>query len=261
MHYSTAVDVWSCGCIMAELLTGQVLFPGNGEFDAMSRIWKLLGTPNDSTWPGYRTLGNADKVRVVSDPGGTEGSCEVRTCGECCDLVDIGEGRSIVVSWDDVWPAIYLAQVQSDLCAGSRLQTAWFCADQSGVSPAAAQPPAREVSPLLWPSGPRGVWNTLRPRAGPVEEAADAGSQEAHLCQGCCVPSLVSICLQPGLLSGAADWVVLMSDLVLSSRGASKLDSDSSGSASSPLAAMPLRCQSRGSTSTQDTCLPFCTWS
>ena len=62
MHYSTAVDVWSCGCIMAELLTGQVLFPGNGEFDAMSRIWKLLGTPNDTIWPGYRTLGNADKV-------------------------------------------------------------------------------------------------------------------------------------------------------------------------------------------------------
>ena len=28
MHYSTTVDVWSCGCIMAELLTGKALFPG-----------------------------------------------------------------------------------------------------------------------------------------------------------------------------------------------------------------------------------------
>ena len=72
MHYSTAVDVWSCGCIMAELLTGQVLFPGNGEFDAMNRIWKLLGTPNETVWPGYKTLGNADKVRS-----------ELRTPAEC----------------------------------------------------------------------------------------------------------------------------------------------------------------------------------
>ena len=29
MHYTTTVDVWSCGCIMAELLTGRTLFPGN----------------------------------------------------------------------------------------------------------------------------------------------------------------------------------------------------------------------------------------
>ena len=193
MHYSTAVDVWSCGCIMAELLTGQVLFPGNGEFDAMSRIWKLLGTPNDSIWPGYRTLGNADKVCIMSEQIDAEGRCDVRTCGKCCDLMDIGEGRSIAVSWDDAWPAIYLAQVQSDLCAGSRLQTAWFCADQPGVSPAAAQPSAREVSPLLRPPGPRGVWNTLRPRPGPAEEAADSGPYEADLCQGRCFSPLVGL--------------------------------------------------------------------
>ena len=28
MHYDEKVDMWSVGCIMAELLTGQVLFPG-----------------------------------------------------------------------------------------------------------------------------------------------------------------------------------------------------------------------------------------
>ena len=83
MHYSTAVDVWSCGCIMAELLTGQVLFPGNGEFDAMSRIWKLLGTPNDTIWPGYRTLGNADKVWRAAAPGPT-GSSFPDCCWQAC---------------------------------------------------------------------------------------------------------------------------------------------------------------------------------
>ena len=28
MRYTQTVDVWSCGCIMAELLTGRTLFPG-----------------------------------------------------------------------------------------------------------------------------------------------------------------------------------------------------------------------------------------
>ena len=29
MHYSQTVDIWSVGCIMAELLTGRPLFPGD----------------------------------------------------------------------------------------------------------------------------------------------------------------------------------------------------------------------------------------
>lgn len=62
MKYSTAVDNWSCGCIMAELIANKVLFPGVGEFDQMSRIWQLLGTPNETVWPGYKKLGNCDKV-------------------------------------------------------------------------------------------------------------------------------------------------------------------------------------------------------
>jgi serine/threonine protein kinase len=35
--YSTAIDVWSLGCIMAELLLGEVLFKGNGELDQMDK--------------------------------------------------------------------------------------------------------------------------------------------------------------------------------------------------------------------------------
>ena len=62
MRYSTAVDNWSCGCIMAELISNKVLFPGVGEFDQMSRIWQLLGTPNETVWPGYKKLGNCEKV-------------------------------------------------------------------------------------------------------------------------------------------------------------------------------------------------------
>eukprot|EP01084_Bolivina_argentea_P285290 489201_1 len=34
--YSTPIDIWSIGCILAELLTGNVLFPGDGEFAQIS---------------------------------------------------------------------------------------------------------------------------------------------------------------------------------------------------------------------------------
>ncbi|XP_070557685.1 mitogen-activated protein kinase 14B-like isoform X2 [Ptychodera flava] len=47
MHYSQTVDIWSVGCIMAELLTSRTLFPGCDHIDQLVRIMKLVGTPND----------------------------------------------------------------------------------------------------------------------------------------------------------------------------------------------------------------------
>jgi serine/threonine protein kinase len=60
--YSTAVDIWSLGCIMAELLTKKTLFGGNGELDQIDKIFKILGSPNEEIWPGYKELGNVQKV-------------------------------------------------------------------------------------------------------------------------------------------------------------------------------------------------------
>ena len=54
--YSTAVDVWSLGCIFAEMLTKKPLFPGDSEIDQLFRIFRLLGTPDDSMWPGVTQL-------------------------------------------------------------------------------------------------------------------------------------------------------------------------------------------------------------
>lgn len=56
-HYSTAIDMWSVGCIMAEMvMSGQPLFPGDSEIDQIFKIFKILGTPNESTWPGVSQL-------------------------------------------------------------------------------------------------------------------------------------------------------------------------------------------------------------
>ncbi|KAK9989577.1 hypothetical protein SO802_029816 [Lithocarpus litseifolius] len=55
-HYSTPVDVWSVGCIFAEMVNQRALFPGDSEIDELFKIFRVLGTPNDNTWPGVTSL-------------------------------------------------------------------------------------------------------------------------------------------------------------------------------------------------------------
>jgi len=44
-EYTTAIDMWSVGCVLAELLIGQPLFPGESGVDQLVEIIKILGTP------------------------------------------------------------------------------------------------------------------------------------------------------------------------------------------------------------------------
>uniref|UniRef100_A0A6Q2WQ43 cyclin-dependent kinase n=1 Tax=Esox lucius TaxID=8010 RepID=A0A6Q2WQ43_ESOLU len=50
--YSTQIDMWGVGCIFYEMSTGRPLFPGSTVEEELHFIFKLLGTPNESTWPG-----------------------------------------------------------------------------------------------------------------------------------------------------------------------------------------------------------------
>lgn len=49
--YSSALDIWSAACIIAELLQRRALFPGTSEKNQLERIFELTGTPSLSTWP------------------------------------------------------------------------------------------------------------------------------------------------------------------------------------------------------------------
>jgi cyclin-dependent kinase len=54
--YSTPVDIWSVGCIFAEMVTGRPLFPGSTDADQLQKIFKLLGTPDETIWPTIHEL-------------------------------------------------------------------------------------------------------------------------------------------------------------------------------------------------------------
>lgn len=60
--YATPTDIWSLGCIMAEMATAQALFPGDSEIDTIFKIFRVLGTPNESVWPGVETLRDYKKA-------------------------------------------------------------------------------------------------------------------------------------------------------------------------------------------------------
>ncbi|RPA73022.1 Pkinase-domain-containing protein [Ascobolus immersus RN42] len=50
--YTTSIDIWSAGCIMAEMYTGRPLFPGTTNEDQLQKIFRLMGTPSERSWPG-----------------------------------------------------------------------------------------------------------------------------------------------------------------------------------------------------------------
>jgi len=55
-NYSTSIDIWSVGCIFAEMVNMKPIFAGSSEKDQLKKIFKSLGTPSLEAWPGMADL-------------------------------------------------------------------------------------------------------------------------------------------------------------------------------------------------------------
>jgi len=54
--YSSAIDMWACGCIFAELMLRKPYLPGESDIDQLGKIFAALGTPTEEIWPGLTSL-------------------------------------------------------------------------------------------------------------------------------------------------------------------------------------------------------------
>ncbi|PWA99380.1 CDK-activating kinase 1AT [Artemisia annua] len=71
-NYGAEVDLWSLGCVIAELFTLQPLFPGTSDIDQISRIYEVLGNLNEEVWPGCAQLPDYQIINFekVENPSG-----------------------------------------------------------------------------------------------------------------------------------------------------------------------------------------------
>lgn len=83
--YTSAVDVWSVACILAELYEMRPLFPGTSEKNQLERIFELAGTPD--IWPENASLAqDAFPVHTTKEP---KDMCS-NLCEYSNDLLDVG---------------------------------------------------------------------------------------------------------------------------------------------------------------------------
>ncbi|GLC34170.1 hypothetical protein PLESTM_000165800 [Pleodorina starrii] len=147
--YSTAVDMWSIGCIMAELLTGKPLFDGQGEIEQLDKICTVLGTPNEEVWPGLKKLPNWGKIVLRPQPS----QLRQRFTSS------FGSGATLTEAGFDLLSRLLAYDPQQRITAAEALDHRWF-----SESP---YPQRRELMP---------TFRSNKDGSGPVRQAAVGGA-------------------------------------------------------------------------------------
>jgi len=60
--YGMSADIWSLGAVVAEALILRPLFPGSNDLDQLYRVFQVMGSPSEETWPGVSKLPDFAKV-------------------------------------------------------------------------------------------------------------------------------------------------------------------------------------------------------
>lgn len=82
--YGPEIDLWSLGCIFAELLSLEPLFPGTSDIDQLGRIFNVLGDLSKEVWPGCTELPDYNTISFgkVENPLGIEACLPNRSADE-----------------------------------------------------------------------------------------------------------------------------------------------------------------------------------
>lgn len=67
--YTPAIDIWSVGCIFAELILKEPLLKAQTEIEMIDVIFKTLGNPTSTTWPGWKELKYAKNLQPKNYTG------------------------------------------------------------------------------------------------------------------------------------------------------------------------------------------------
>lgn len=62
--YDTSIDMWSCGCVIGEMLLGRPLLPGNSEINQLELISEMCGSINELSLPSMSLLPNLQKLTL-----------------------------------------------------------------------------------------------------------------------------------------------------------------------------------------------------
>jgi len=68
-NYSKPIDIWSIGCVFAEMQTGNPIFPGKNATDQLRVIFNALGTPSVQDYPGIVQLPEWGNLQFPHFPG------------------------------------------------------------------------------------------------------------------------------------------------------------------------------------------------
>ena len=90
--YSTGIDVWAIGCILAELILKEPIFEGQSELDELMLMFRIYGTFNDRVYPGFEKVLGVNKAwPKISGVGLVKylkEHCQIKIDEECFDLIE-----------------------------------------------------------------------------------------------------------------------------------------------------------------------------
>ena len=67
-HYGPSIDLWSVGCVFAELMLRVPYFAAESELEQLTKIFEAMGTPTEKDWPGLTELCNGIQFKQYPRP-------------------------------------------------------------------------------------------------------------------------------------------------------------------------------------------------